>query len=241
MTHRTRLRDSGERLVPEWVKPADRMATMLLDQHLDRYRRAALAVAGRRVLDYGCGAGYGARMLADAGAAKVTAVDSDPAVLAHARAHYGAPAVEHVLADTVVTGTYDVITCFEVVEHVPDPDELLAAFRRVLAPDGRLYLSASVYPTADIYRYHLRDYDRASLRAEVGAGGFTVVDEVDQASVMAAGDLRRASLLHWRSFPAGRFVRHPVRVLRRLVRTHLIQGVTHEAMMVICAPAQGNA
>ncbi|WP_239341375.1 bifunctional 2-polyprenyl-6-hydroxyphenol methylase/3-demethylubiquinol 3-O-methyltransferase UbiG [Frankia sp. CiP3] len=238
-TRQTHLRDSGERVVPEWVNPNDRMVKMLLDQHLRRYRTAALAVADKRVLDYGCGVGYGARMLAEAGAASVTAVDVDPAALAYARTHYPAAAIDHVLADTIATGTYDVITCFEVLQHVQDPAELLAAFQRVLDPHGRLYLSASTYPTADMYRYHQRDYDQAGLRAAVGAAGFTIVDEFDQASVMSANDLRRASLLHWRSFPAQRFRRHPMRVLRRLVRTHLVQGVTHEAMTVVCAPT-GN-
>lgn len=234
------LRDSGERVVPEWANPKDRMAKTLLDQHVRRYRTAALSVADKRVLDYGCGVGYGARMLAEAGAASVTAVDDAPAALAYARTHYPAAAIDYVLADTIATGTYDVITCFEVLQHVRDPGELLAALRRVLDPHGRLYMSACVYPTTDMYRHHRRDYDRAGLRAAVGAAGFTIVDEFDQAAVMSANDLRRASLLHWRSFPAQQFRRHPMRALRRLARTHLVQGVTHEAMTVVCAPTAGN-
>lgn len=233
-TRQARLRDSGERVVPEWIKPTDRMAAMLLDQHLTRYRTAALGAEGKRALDYGCGAGYGARTLAEGGAAAVTAVDVDPAAVDYARTHHAAPAVSFSVSDRVPPGTYDLVTCFEVLEHVSNPGDLLAAIREALTPEGRLYVSGCVYPTADMYRWHLRDYDRAALRDEVRRAGFTVVDELEQVAVMSAADVRKASLSHWRSFPVERFRRDPVRVLRRLVRTQLVQGVTHEEMMLVC-------
>jgi SAM-dependent methyltransferase len=237
-----RLRDSGERLVPEWVKPTDRLAVMLLEQHLHRYRIAAEAARGKHVLDLGCGVGYGAQLLAEAGAAKVTATDRDPAALDYAARHYSHPAIEYVLGDATThrSGEYDLVTCFEVLEHVRSPTDLLTTIGLALKPAGMLYISGSVYPTMDIYGFHLRDYDKVSFRAELRQAGFTVVDELEQSSEMSAADVRRAARLHWRAFPIARFRRHPLRVIRRLVRTHFVHGVLHEEMMLVCSRDSGT-
>lgn len=225
-------------MVPEWVDPADRMAVMLLEQHRRRYQAVCDDVAGKRVLDLGCGSGYGARMLAAAGAAQVLAVDRDPAALAFARRHYDHRAIEYVestVADLRVDDV-DVVTCFEVLEHVPDAQGCLSLVRRALNQDGTLYLSGCVYPTMDIYGYHLRDYDEATLRREVEDAGFHIEDELKQSAAMTATDVRRASRMHLRSFPTRRFVQHPLRVLRRLVQTQLLHGVVHEDLMLVARP-----
>ncbi|MBD0020415.1 methyltransferase domain-containing protein [Gordonia pseudamarae] len=233
------LRDSGERVVPEWIGPADRMGFMLLEQHRQRYEIASSDIRGKRVLDLGCGAGYGAHSMADSGAERVTAVDVDSAALAYAFDNYSHPAIEYIQHDATTftpdPGAYDLVTCFEVLEHVDQPQALLEVIRSALKPTGRLLISGCVYPTQDFYRFHVRDYSKASFRAELEAGGFDVLHELEQVSVMSAADVRGTIRRHWRSFPLERFKSHPGKVIRAIVSTQFINGITHEEMMFTCS------
>jgi len=108
-------------------------------------RRAPLM--GVAALDVGCGGGLLSEALAKAGA-NVTAIDLAPNLLKVARLHglesgikvgYRQVAVD-VLADELPAG-FDVITCMEMLEHVPDPGAIVEACARLLKPGGRLFLS----------------------------------------------------------------------------------------------------
>lgn len=122
---------------PQWAE--------LAAPHLARYLFAAERSAGRRVLDLGSGAGYGAALLRTAGATAVLGVDADAASVARAQARHGGAGVSFSLADchelAGVPSGWDVITCFEVIEHVSRPEALLAAAGSRLAADGVLLVS----------------------------------------------------------------------------------------------------
>jgi 2-polyprenyl-3-methyl-5-hydroxy-6-metoxy-1,4-benzoquinol methylase len=142
-------------------------------EHFVRYRWAGQLVSGRSVLDAGCGVGYGSAMLAEAGAAEVVGVDlSDKAVQA---AGAGAPAgasfvVGDVHALAFEAARFDVVVCFEVIEHVDDQDQVIAELARVLAPGGVLAISS---PNRDVYPagnpHHLHEYVPEELRAALAA------------------------------------------------------------------------
>ena len=94
------------------------------------------------VLDVGCSSGYLARPLTEAGA-RVVGLELDPAAAAEARS---------VCADVVVgdvesmelpfeSGSFDVVVCGDVVEHLRSPGEALARLRPLLRPGGRLVLT----------------------------------------------------------------------------------------------------
>ena len=100
-----------------------------------------------RALDVGCGGGLLSEALARAGA-DVTAIDLAPAVLDVARLHlyetglsvdYRETSVEALAAE--MPGEFDVITCMEMLEHVPDPRSILRACATLLRPGGKLFLS----------------------------------------------------------------------------------------------------
>ncbi|TLY96652.1 MAG: bifunctional 2-polyprenyl-6-hydroxyphenol methylase/3-demethylubiquinol 3-O-methyltransferase UbiG [Gammaproteobacteria bacterium] len=105
------------------------------------------ALAGRRVLDVGCGGGLLAEALSRAGA-RVTAIDLAPGMIEVARLHAAesALAVDYRLADAeevaaAEPAAFDVVTCMEMLEHVPRPAAMTATLARALRPGGALFVS----------------------------------------------------------------------------------------------------
>jgi 2-polyprenyl-6-hydroxyphenyl methylase / 3-demethylubiquinone-9 3-methyltransferase len=111
------------------------------------YVRDRVPLAGARVLDVGCGAGLLSEAMAREGA-DVTALDLAPELIEVAKLHllesglrvdYRLQAVEDLAAEA--PGTFDAVTCMEMLEHVPDPAAVVAACARLLRPGGRLVVS----------------------------------------------------------------------------------------------------
>ncbi|MGV8960451.1 MAG: bifunctional 2-polyprenyl-6-hydroxyphenol methylase/3-demethylubiquinol 3-O-methyltransferase UbiG [Stenotrophomonas sp.] len=105
------------------------------------------SLRGARVLDIGCGGGLLSEALAKAGA-QVTAIDLAPELVKVARLHglesgvqvdYRVQAAEDLAAEQ--PGTFDVVTCMEMLEHVPDPGSVVRACATLLKPGGQLFLS----------------------------------------------------------------------------------------------------
>ena len=121
------------------------------------------------MLDAGCGTGYGAVLLSRAGADRVIGVDVAAAVVEAARSQE-TPTLSFEHADIArlpyPDGSLDLVTCFEVIEHVPDPSAVLGELARVLGADGVLAISS---PNADRYPrgnpHHRREFTTAEFRA----------------------------------------------------------------------------
>jgi SAM-dependent methyltransferase len=156
--------------LPEWPQ--------FSGPHLARYLFAAELARGRRVLDAGCGIGYGAVLLRVAGAASVTAVDLDAQIIAQAKERYGKTGINYCVDDcqslSKVTGPFDLICNFENIEHLPKPTEFLATASRLLAPDGILLIST---PDRDASEdsgskpsnpYHVQEWTREEFRNLLG-------------------------------------------------------------------------
>lgn len=112
-----------------------------------QYVASRVALSGKRVLDIGCGGGLLSEALAGTGA-QVTAIDlgSELIAVADAHARQAGVAVDYrvISAEALAAeqpGSFDVVTCMEMLEHVPDPSSILAACRTLLKPGGQLFLS----------------------------------------------------------------------------------------------------
>jgi 2-polyprenyl-6-hydroxyphenyl methylase/3-demethylubiquinone-9 3-methyltransferase len=137
-----------EELASRWwdphseFKPLHEINPLRLD-YIDE--RAALS--GRKVLDVGCGGGILAESMARRGA-EVLGIDMGEAPLQVANLHKLESGVEveyrRVTAEALaeeMAGQFDVVTCMEMLEHVPDPGSVIAACARLVKPGGRVFLS----------------------------------------------------------------------------------------------------
>lgn len=125
---------TGERAVP-WGDDLQ-----VIYEHYHRYLLAALWVEGKDVLDLGSGEGYGADLLART-ARSVVGVDIAADAVEHASVRYGRESVGFVVgsitdASSVEPEAYDVVVCFEALEHVEEHKDLIAVVRKALRPGG---------------------------------------------------------------------------------------------------------
>jgi SAM-dependent methyltransferase len=129
---------TGERLIPGQVD------VDLLNEHLARYAFAARLARGKRVLDAGCGAGYGSAELAQT-ALSVVGVDRAAEAIDFARTAYRFPNLRFERASCAAlphpAGAFDLVVAFEVIEHLENWREFLEEARRVLASTGQLMIS----------------------------------------------------------------------------------------------------
>jgi 2-polyprenyl-6-hydroxyphenyl methylase / 3-demethylubiquinone-9 3-methyltransferase len=108
---------------------------------------ARAGLAGRRVLDVGCGGGLLAEGMARRGA-RVTGIDLAPEALAVARLHAEEAGIEleyrQASAESLAViegGRFDLVTCLEMLEHVPSPAPIVAALGRLVRPGGDVICS----------------------------------------------------------------------------------------------------
>ncbi|MFQ5578179.1 MAG: class I SAM-dependent methyltransferase, partial [Anaerolineae bacterium] len=108
--------------------------------HMASYQEALRYSYGRKVLDIGCGVGYGAFFLAAYGAGQVVGVDVSGNALAYARRVYHHPVLRYLQASALqlpfADQTFDFVFSSQVIEHVPSVAAFLAEVKRVLSPTG---------------------------------------------------------------------------------------------------------
>ncbi len=164
---------TGERLVPGGVD-AD-----LWNEHISRYAFAASLAAGReRVIDAGCGTGYGTRLLARRGT-QVFGIDNSSDAIRFAVRNYATHGIGFlggsVEALPFADDAADLIVAFEVIEHLAVWRDFLLEAHRVLAPDGILMVST---PNSRFYTesrgdagpnpFHVHEFDLPEFNAALG-------------------------------------------------------------------------
>jgi 2-polyprenyl-6-hydroxyphenyl methylase/3-demethylubiquinone-9 3-methyltransferase len=155
-------------------------------------------LAGRAVLDVGCGGGILTEAMAREGA-KVTGIDLSEKALGVARLHqlesgasvdYRLMSAEAMAAD--VPASFDVVTCMELLEHVPDPASIVGACAQLVRPGGHVVFStinrnAKAYALAIVGAEYVlgllprgtHDYARFLKPSEIGTFARTAGLEID--------------------------------------------------------------
>ncbi len=160
-----------------------------------------ISLAGKKVLDVGCGGGILSEAMARRGA-QVTGIDMGEAPLSVARLHLLESGLEvdyrQITAESLAEEspeTFDVVTCLEMLEHVPDPASVIRACHRMVKPGGQVFFSTinrnpKAYALAIVGAEYLlqllprgtHDYKKFIRPSELGAWsrdtGLTVKDIV---------------------------------------------------------------
>jgi len=130
-----------------WDPDGPQKALHALNPARLEYVAKRVKLQGSTALDVGCGGGLLSEALAKSGA-DVTAIDLAPELVKVAKLHrlesqvavdYRLQSAESLAAER--PGAFDVVTCMEMLEHVPDPAAIIAACATLLKPGGRLFLS----------------------------------------------------------------------------------------------------
>ncbi len=138
-----------EALASRWWDPDSEFKPLhdINPLRLDYIEERAGGLAGQRIVDIGCGGGILAESMALRGA-QVLGIDMSEAPLAVAQLHqlesgaeleYRRTTAEE-LAESEPSG-FDVVTCMEMLEHVPDPDSTIRACAQLIKPGGHLFFS----------------------------------------------------------------------------------------------------
>ena len=142
-------------------------------EHIARYRWVAPLALDRDVLDAGCGVGFGAHLLGAAGARSVTGVDAFAAAIVEAReqAHHGLEFTLGDLRELPFDGDrFDLVVCFEAIEHVVEQERVLDEIARVLRPGGVLAISTPVPGAIALHNeHHVADVSPAGARGAAAA------------------------------------------------------------------------
>jgi 2-polyprenyl-3-methyl-5-hydroxy-6-metoxy-1,4-benzoquinol methylase len=182
------------------------------EQHANMYDDfIARFMAGRRgrLLDVGCGLGYFVRRAAAVEGWSADGYEISPEAVAFARERLGLATVHcgKVEASDFAPGSFDIITLWDVIEHIPDPDPLLSYLCSLLTPDGLLCMhtpnAAIQLPKARLKRLvrgmrpgfhyleakdHVNLYKVSTLRRVLERNGFRDVRYIHLRPIEAVAD-----------------------------------------------------
>lgn len=133
------LNFTGEYFIPG--KSGDRIEA----DHLERYRFACKYAKGKSVLDIACGVGYSGQMFIEAGAVNYDGVDINEKLIQYAKINYSSESINYLVGDICTFSSnkkYDMISCFETIEHVKNYEAAIQNMHSLLKPGGLLIISS---------------------------------------------------------------------------------------------------
>jgi SAM-dependent methyltransferase len=153
------------------------------EEHLERYEFAKRLVSGKRVLDIACGVGYGSRMLIEGGASSVVGCDISRDNVEYAVRTYGCDGLKFIEKDArrpIDEGGFDVIVCFETIEHVDNYKAVLLNLYNSLKMGGKLIISSpnrtitspDLGPEDRAAHYHIREFTIDEFKSHLRTSGF---------------------------------------------------------------------
>lgn len=153
--------NTGERILLE------KESALMIARHFYAYKLARKYCSGKRVLDAGCGEGYGSNYLAEF-ASSVLGLDYNQDVINYARQKYKRNNLEFRVQRIEELGSlgekFDCICSFQVIEHIKDAGAFLNNIKRLLSPGGIFIcstpnrLDASPKSLTPFNKFHVREY-----------------------------------------------------------------------------------
>lgn len=166
------LYDAHDRLEDRhwWFEGRRRVIRSVLEKHL-------LPRANRRILDVGCGTGGMFPLLGDFG--EVSGAEYSPDARARAQAKFPQRRIEAcALPDVLPDGAFDLVTAFDVIEHLDDPIASLRTMRARLPFDGQVVVTVPAFQFLwskhDEANHHKRRYGRHQLVSHLSSAGLKV-------------------------------------------------------------------
>ena len=202
---------SGEEktVMAERISLQDKTLFLGYSNHIQRYVFASNYIAGRRVLDAGCGTGYGSVFLATRGASSVTAIDISDEALAEANRLYHRDNLRFIKGDVErlseipdLGSLFDVVINLENIEHLAHPAHFLEETRRQLTTEGILVVST---PNGELTErddagrilnpFHVQEFTESASRAlEAVLHSDRAVRSVEDARAAGTDSFRAFSL-----------------------------------------------
>jgi SAM-dependent methyltransferase len=151
-----------------WFVARRRILEVVLARHLP-------PLAERRILDVGCGTGGMLPMLSHFGL--VSGIEGEPMAVERCRSAFGEFDVRQgeIPGDVPSDGTFDVVTAFDVIEHIDDEAAALESLRSAVRPGGTVVVTVPalswLWSDHDVVNGHKRRYTRGSLMGAIHRAG----------------------------------------------------------------------
>jgi len=180
--------ESEAKLTGEFLVPgeSDRRTE---EDHRERYSFASRFANGKEVVDIACGVGYAGPILLGAGAKEYLGVDINKSLVEEASRSYGTDTIHYAhgdICDYQPAHLFDLVLCFETVEHVGNYKRALANIRDMLRDDGLLIVSSPNRPVTSpkakrledkpSNEFHTQEFTIEELVQELRGAGFGVDD-----------------------------------------------------------------
>ncbi len=163
---------------------------------------------GKRVLDVGCGGGILSEAMAVSGA-EVTGIDMGAAPLAVAKLHLKESGLsvdyQHATAEEfseIHPGGFDVVTCLELLEHVPDPSSVVLACKKLVKPGGHVFFATlNRNPKSFLFAIIAAEYILGLVRKGTHTySKFIKPSELEQWAITAGLTFQDLTGLHYNPF-----------------------------------------
>lgn len=174
---------TGEFFVPG--QSSDRIEA----DHMERYIFSRRFANGKSVLDIACGLGYSAPIFIEAGCSEYVGVDISPKQVDVANRKYGSDKAKYLVGNICTFSPerkFDLIVCFETIEHVSEYQEALGNLHRMLSDTGVLLISTPNRPVTSprartIHdkpdnEFHTQEFTPFELRKALRSAGFKTID-----------------------------------------------------------------
>lgn len=172
----TKLKKTGERVIANEYA-GDINEFFIYQCHIATYEFAIPYLKNRKVLEFGCGSGYGSDYVADS-CSEIVAVDISQEAVSYAKNNYRKKNLEYRCIDDIETtdlpfpdDTFDVAISFQVIEHLKSDKRFFEELSRVLK-EGGLLIVATPDKTSRLFsfqkpwnQYHMHEYDMRTLES----------------------------------------------------------------------------